>query len=136
MPTCGNAAAITALPHPAKVSQKVPIISAASLRVCMNPSSDAATVQYRDVARPRLPVWVSGRRLESAPRPVAVAPSHAVSAGWHSFERGGARVRPVHCNAMNRHLRAMPTNAAEGLPRRRFTVAELEAMTAAGILNE
>lgn len=30
----------------------------------------------------------------------------------------------------------MTTNAAEGLPRRRFTVAELEAMTAAGILDE
>src|SRR5262245_13639435 len=37
---------------------------------------------------------------------------------------------------MNRHLREMTTNAAEGLPRRRFTVAELEAMTAAGILDE
>lgn len=30
----------------------------------------------------------------------------------------------------------MTTTAAEGLPRRRFTVAELEQMTAAGILNE
>jgi hypothetical protein len=28
------------------------------------------------------------------------------------------------------------TRAAEGLPRRRFTVAELEAMVAAGILDE
>lgn len=28
------------------------------------------------------------------------------------------------------------TQAAEGLPRRRFTVAELEAMVAAGILDE
>src|ERR1700743_3704418 len=28
MPTCGNPAAITALPHPAKVSQNVPIASA------------------------------------------------------------------------------------------------------------
>jgi len=37
---------------------------------------------------------------------------------------------------MNRHPRDMTTNAAEGLPRRRFTVAELEAMTAAGILAE
>jgi Uma2 family endonuclease len=37
---------------------------------------------------------------------------------------------------MNRHSRDMTTNAAEGLPRRRFTVAELEAMTAAGILEE
>ena len=37
---------------------------------------------------------------------------------------------------MNRHSRDMTTNAAEGLPRRRFTVAELEAMTAAGILDE
>jgi Uma2 family endonuclease len=37
---------------------------------------------------------------------------------------------------MNRHLRDMTTNAAEGLPRRRFTVAELEAMVAAGILDE
>jgi hypothetical protein len=33
---------------------------------------------------------------------------------------------------MNRHPRDMTTMAAEGLPRRRFTVAELEAMTAAG----
>jgi Uma2 family endonuclease len=32
--------------------------------------------------------------------------------------------------------RPMTTNAAEGLPRRRFTVAELEQMTAAGILDE
>lgn len=30
----------------------------------------------------------------------------------------------------------MTTNAAEGLPRRRFTVAELEQMVAAGILDE
>src|SRR6187401_1029432 len=37
---------------------------------------------------------------------------------------------------MNRHPRDMTTNAAEGLLRRRFTVAELEAMTAAGILDE
>ena len=37
---------------------------------------------------------------------------------------------------MNRHPRDMTTMAAEGLPRRRFTVAELEAMTAAGILDE
>ena len=37
---------------------------------------------------------------------------------------------------MNRHPRDMTTNAAEGLPRRRFTVAELEVMTAAGILEE
>jgi Uma2 family endonuclease len=37
---------------------------------------------------------------------------------------------------MNRHLRDMTTMAAEGLPRRRFTIAELEAMTAAGILEE
>jgi Uma2 family endonuclease len=37
---------------------------------------------------------------------------------------------------MNRHPSDMTTNAAEGLPRRRFTVAELEAMTAAGILDE
>ncbi|MBX9827819.1 MAG: Uma2 family endonuclease [Xanthobacteraceae bacterium] len=37
---------------------------------------------------------------------------------------------------MNRHLREMTTNAAEGLPRRRFTVAELERMTEAGILEE
>jgi hypothetical protein len=29
MPTCGNPAAMTALPHPANVSQKVPIASAA-----------------------------------------------------------------------------------------------------------
>ena len=37
---------------------------------------------------------------------------------------------------MNRHPRDMTTTAAEGLPRRRFTVAELERMTAAGILDE
>src|SRR3954465_10636748 len=37
---------------------------------------------------------------------------------------------------MNRHPRDMTTNAAEGLPRRRFTVAELERMTEAGILEE
>jgi len=37
---------------------------------------------------------------------------------------------------MNRHLHNMTTTAAEGLPRRRFTVAEIEAMTAAGILDE
>jgi Uma2 family endonuclease len=29
-----------------------------------------------------------------------------------------------------------PTQAAEGMPRRRFTVAELEQMTKAGILSE
>jgi Uma2 family endonuclease len=37
---------------------------------------------------------------------------------------------------MNRPLASMTTTAAEGLPRRRFTVAELEQMTAAGILAE
>jgi Uma2 family endonuclease len=37
---------------------------------------------------------------------------------------------------MNRHPHDMITNAAEGLPRRRFTVAELEAMAAAGIVEE
>jgi Uma2 family endonuclease len=37
---------------------------------------------------------------------------------------------------MNRHHRDLTTNAAEGLPRRRFTVAELERMTEAGILEE
>ncbi len=37
---------------------------------------------------------------------------------------------------MNRHVSDLTTRAAEGLPRRRFTVAELEAMTAAGILEE
>lgn len=37
---------------------------------------------------------------------------------------------------MNRHHRDMTTTAAEGLPRRRFTVAEIEQMTAAGILEE
>src|SRR4051794_35675875 len=35
IPTPGKAAAITALPQPAKVSQNVPIASAASLRVSM-----------------------------------------------------------------------------------------------------
>ena len=37
---------------------------------------------------------------------------------------------------MNRHPSDLTTTAAEGLPRRRFTVAELEQMTAAGILLE
>ena len=37
---------------------------------------------------------------------------------------------------MNRLVTPSTTKAAEGLPRRRFTVAELEAMTAAGILDE
>jgi Uma2 family endonuclease len=37
---------------------------------------------------------------------------------------------------MNRHPSDLTTTAAEGLPRRRFTVAELERMTAAGILDE
>jgi Uma2 family endonuclease len=37
---------------------------------------------------------------------------------------------------MNRPEIPLTTNAAEGLPRRRFTVAELEQMTAAGILLE
>jgi len=37
---------------------------------------------------------------------------------------------------MNRHPSEWTTTAAEGLPRRRFTVAELEQMTAAGILQE
>ena len=37
---------------------------------------------------------------------------------------------------MNRLLTPSTTNAAEGLPRRRFTVAELEQMTTAGILDE
>ena len=37
---------------------------------------------------------------------------------------------------MNRHPSELTTTAAEGLPRRRFTVAELEQMTAAGILQE
>ncbi len=36
----------------------------------------------------------------------------------------------------NAHLGARTTTAAEGLPRRRFTVAELERMTTAGILLE
>jgi Uma2 family endonuclease len=37
---------------------------------------------------------------------------------------------------MNRIVNPMTTTAAEGLPRRCFTVAELEQMTAAGILHE
>jgi Uma2 family endonuclease len=37
---------------------------------------------------------------------------------------------------MNRPASPMTTRAAEGLPRRRFTVAELEQMAAAGILGE
>src|SRR5438046_9842279 len=35
IPTPGNAAAITALPHPPNTSQKVPLISAASLRMAV-----------------------------------------------------------------------------------------------------
>lgn len=45
------------------------------------------------------------------------------------------RARSGKFPGMNRHPRDATTNAAEGLPRRRFTVAELEAMTAAGILD-
>jgi hypothetical protein len=37
---------------------------------------------------------------------------------------------------MNRIATPMTTTAAEGLPRRCFTVAELEQMTAAGILTK
>jgi Uma2 family endonuclease len=37
---------------------------------------------------------------------------------------------------MNRLVNPATTTAAEGLPRRRFTVAELEQMTAAGILDQ
>ena len=37
---------------------------------------------------------------------------------------------------MNRLVNPATTTAAEGLPRRRFTVAELEQMTASGILDE
>jgi Uma2 family endonuclease len=37
---------------------------------------------------------------------------------------------------MNRIVTPMTTTAAEGLPRRRFTVAELEQMVTAGILQE
>lgn len=37
---------------------------------------------------------------------------------------------------MNRLVDPATTTAADGLPRRRFTVAELEQMTAAGILDE
>jgi hypothetical protein len=37
---------------------------------------------------------------------------------------------------MNRHPSDLTTMAAEGLPRRRFTVADIEQMTAAGILEE
>ena len=40
-----------------------------------------------------------------------------------------------YSQAMNRPL-LRTTNAAEGMPRRAFTVAELEQMTAAGILDE
>ena len=38
--------------------------------------------------------------------------------------------------SINTLAKPMTTNAAEGLPRRRFTVAELERMMAAGILDE
>lgn len=44
---------------------------------------------------------------------------------WHN--------RPMHANA---HALPTTTTAADGLPRRRFTVAELEQMVAAGILDE
>ena len=37
---------------------------------------------------------------------------------------------------MNVALHASSTQAAEGLPRRRFTVAEVEAMVEAGIMDE
>jgi hypothetical protein len=37
---------------------------------------------------------------------------------------------------MNVAFHANSTQAAEGLPRRRFTVAEVEAMVAAGIMDE
>src|SRR5215813_1186105 len=37
MPTSGNAAASTALPHPANVSQNVPMASAAHLRISIEP---------------------------------------------------------------------------------------------------
>jgi len=53
--------------------------------------------------------------------------------------RGSLQLRyPVWHNrrCMNSLVRQMTTMAAEGLPRRRFTVAELEQMTAAGILQE
>src|SRR5690348_1057570 len=46
------------------------------------------------------------------------------------------RVPKCYKHSMNRHHRDLITMAAEGLPRRRFTVAELEAMTEAGILEE
>ena len=35
-----------------------------------------------------------------------------------------------------RTVAALVTTAAEGLPRRRFTVAEVEAMVAAGVMDE
>ena len=38
-------------------------------------------------------------------------------------------------DVMNRLVNSLTTTAAEGLPWRRFTVAELEQMTAAGILD-
>ena len=37
---------------------------------------------------------------------------------------------------MNVPLHSRSTQAAEGLPRRRFTVAELDAMVEAGIMDE
>ena len=37
---------------------------------------------------------------------------------------------------MNLRLAPRSTLAAEGLPRRRFTVAEVEAMVAAGVMDE
>jgi len=37
---------------------------------------------------------------------------------------------------MNVPLHSRSTQAAEGLPRRRFTVAEVEAMVEAGIMDE
>ncbi len=37
---------------------------------------------------------------------------------------------------MTVHTRPMTTQAAEGMPRRRFTVSEVEAMVAAGVMDE
>ncbi len=65
-----------------------------------------------------------------------MSPSAAIAGG------GACRTRQMHytCIMNMRPLRDTPqdrtTQAAEGMLRRRFTVAELEAMVAAGILDE
>ena len=53
---------------------------------------------------------------------------------------GNETIGYIHCmNATpwpHRPNERKPTQATEGLPRRRFTVAEVEAMVAAGVMDE